>query len=785
MKAIRLIYHFLGSVYFALLLIAAVAIYVVAGTFLESITQSHRYAALFTYESPVFGVLLWGFFINILFAATRRWPFRVRHVPFLTTHLGLLMILAGVLMKHYFGVQGSMHITEGSGSHEIFAQNSYAVSIQGRNDPTPKHYPLEKTISGRYNPLIANRSDGLSLRLAEFHPHTAEWLSTWVKGSSAMLAGLKPLPMEKEGHLIPAGKIRFYQGDFPVWDIYALRTDDIAETIHKLYLKNANLVVTRRDTGEELLNSPLEGKVRGTIKLSFPFSPGSGCNDSICTFAIEGTDVIDMPLQGNMALQNINLATPYLGNFPLTADIVRTPLLAVIENSHHDVYLVAFDQYGKVWTHPFLKDKLESFISYDDGFSGYSVRVDLPFNAYPSGRKERENALAFHLLQQLNQEPIEEKKLSPPLQILWRATEKVKVNFPETLVAFLVYWDNNSGWLYSQDVPLPSSLEKVFGAIDWSGVAKEDLQGCQWAQLLFSMIDPLMKEKMTPSEALKQSGWPLMSLLEKNKMQDDEELLTLLTQQIFAASTSFPPAPNSDDDVLPEKQAALLSAYLRAYSIHLKTIVEYPSEEEMYSLLYASQSNLFANDIAEAYAKPISLETSLVATHESIPPGNKLEDNIPKVLLYVSQGEHKQAISLAYDPSGVGLKWPILDGKYLLRFQPLYKEIPYHIRLRQARQINYANSAQAFSYEADLIITDRSKGIVTEKTISMNHVYETWDGYRFYLSSIATPSDSGAKRIQIVVNRDPAKYYMTYPGAIILSCGIVMLFVYLARRRES
>ena len=30
--------------------------------------------------------------------------------------------------------------------------------------------------------------------------------------------------------------------------------------------------------------------------------------------------------------------------------------------------------------------------------------------------------------------------------------------------------------------------------------------------------------------------------------------------------------------------------------------------------------------------------------------------------------------------------------------------------------------------------------------------------------------------LQIVVNYDPAKYWLTYPGAIILSLGILLLF---------
>ena len=93
----------LGGVRFALFLITGTALFVVAGTILESITQSHRYAALFTYRHPFFIALLIGFFINILFAALRRWPFQKKHFAFLITHLGLLMILSGVIVKQIWG----------------------------------------------------------------------------------------------------------------------------------------------------------------------------------------------------------------------------------------------------------------------------------------------------------------------------------------------------------------------------------------------------------------------------------------------------------------------------------------------------------------------------------------------------------------------------------------------------------------------------------------------------------------------------------------------------------
>ena len=62
-----------------------------------------------------------------------------------------------------------------------------------------------------------------------------------------------------------------------------------------------------------------------------------------------------------------------------------------------------------------------------------------------------------------------------------------------------------------------------------------------------------------------------------------------------------------------------------------------------------------------------------------------------------------------------------------------------------------------------------------ETTISMNHVHQTSDGFRFYLANLTQPSPYSARQAQIVVNGDPAKYWLTYPGGIILALGIVLL----------
>ncbi len=58
----------------------------------------------------------------------------------------------------------------------------------------------------------------------------------------------------------------------------------------------------------------------------------------------------------------------------------------------------------------------------------------------------------------------------------------------------------------------------------------------------------------------------------------------------------------------------------------------------------------------------------------------------------------------------------------------------------------------------------------------MNEVHETSDGYRFYLSGMGPLDRYGVKNVQLVVNRDPAKYLLTYPGAILVSLGILLLY---------
>lgn len=824
MRFCHRLYHFLGGVYFALILIGAVALFVIAGTFIESLTKSHRYAALFTYDNPVFAALLWGFFINILFSAIRRWPFQWKHIPFLVTHLGLLMILGGVLAKHYFGVQGSMSLSEGTGSHQILEANTYAIHVNKKNSMKGFNYPLQKTIGGSFRSDIAQEEGQFTLLLAEFYPHSKEYLESWIKGSHVTINGLKPMPLHvvnsQDDELPVGGRVRFLSLDATAYHLYALKTEAIEKALTRLYTQHARLKISSRLSGaivleaslKDLLFNPLNSSNRQLLALDFSldFSLLEGFKKPSLKMTFNTNERLEIPLNGPHALFNLNRTNPKFGHLPFAVDILMQPVVAFIEDQFEDVFLIVFDAHGKVWSESFRKGDLNALFAYDEGFSGYTTRQELPLKAYETGRQIREQTLTHDFMVQLRQAVAEGTELSPPLHMMSLACQKAQIDFPSAAATFLENWNGSNNWLYQEELPLPLPLNLLFSNLDWKDAPPHIKQGCKWLKTLFDQFDPDLKKHDNLLSILSKNRWPAQASLQAqlslaNQTETNPCEFTLFTQQVFAAAEALPCALTHEQEDLssqfskssPWHQASLFSAYLRAYGIHFAALLEVPSEDAMNQLIHSYHAAKLS-EIAHLPRKDkdlvtqekdlsatVTLETVVKSVQEPMPSGHKLEDNLPKITLYVREGTRSQSLSLAYDRTGTGLKWPVLDGDYLLRFQPLSQDIPYHLRLRQARQINYPNSSQPYSFESDLIVKDLRTNLQLETTISMNCVHETWDGYRFYLSSIAPPNETDVKQVQIIVNYDPAKYLLTYPGAIVLSCGMLMLFSMRPYRRPK
>ncbi len=761
----------------AILLIASVALFVIAGTLIESHTDSHRYAALFAYRNPIFIVLLWGFFINILVSALHRWPFRWKHVPFLITHIGLLMILGGVLVKSYAGVQGAMALTEGSGNQEIVTSDSYTIVLEKRigdgAQRVKKDYPLNYGELGQLSSAGSKEFKDLNIQLLAWHPHSSERWETWIKGDHLILSGMAPIPIQtiSKGESAPVASSATYKVEGEEWSIQAAKVADVEEMARVAYIQDLDVVLTDSVTEQVVFQGPLFQLLQTNVEL--PRSVVKGRLDfhldlvkgfyfprlyvNVTYYDHASSEDVEIALDGHLALQNQTQQTSYLGKAPLTITLMRkNSVMLFLQDFHEDLFFFAYDSHGRVHTEAFPHGSLQSYIAYDQGFEGYAVQAQV---TSVMGLQEQERKVQDYLRKQLKEGMQLYAQLSPPLQLLLKACEQAQEDFPEVCLEFLAHWNRSQGWLAPTVDHFPNRVQKVLQQINWESVPERDRRACAWGIAFFQELEPYLKQRGPVLELLRRRGWPLVSSLEVLQKtgdisSDNAAILTGLTQQFFAVGDQFPAQEGISDG------AQMLSVYFRAFGIYLNQII--PSE------LY--------EQVAAAEARQCALECPLTVTHQTEKALDKLEENHPRLLIKFQKGNRSETVACSYDRYGTGMKWPVLGGDYLLHFQPQQQTIPYRVRLREARQVNYPHSNQPYSYESDVMITDAKTGEIAEATLSMNHVYETGDGYRFYLANLAQGGEGRAKRVQLVVNYDPAKYWLVYPGACILTLGIFLLF---------
>lgn len=781
MSLLRSLFRFLGGLYCAITLIALAALFVIAGTLLESATQSHLYAESWTYRNPLFIALLCGFFLNILLSALRRWPFQRRHIPFLITHLGLLMLLSGVFVKNLFGIQGNMLLIEGSGSNTLVLPHTFSLHLEERKQGSSasRHLAqLKLSDLEKQKPQSLQIQDfqDLKLQLFAYAAHTEIKHETWIKSSKGgqkyVDLGMRQrqeIPLQdrsnyQEGQELQGVEHQFLEDGGATWQIFAVVSTNPSSMAREIFVQGTEITLIDSQTGQLIF----QGDLKKALQEPIVWEGGQALLELhwdslespqiIARVQLKGElqEKIVIPLSGDNALWAENVTTPYFGKTPSIAlDLKRAPSLVLIDEGDSK-NLWTFDPYGRVFWQQ-LGGKEESLYTYDGGFGGYAVQMKIPASASISSPKnEQEKAIAL-FEEQLRQSLADSSRLVPPISLFCNACYQTSLDPALMFVDFLRFWEKGHGWLYSEQIPLNDSLAAIFRVIDWSKVPKADCNGCKWTLQLFQGIEPSLKRGEDVWTFLEQQRWPLLphlaEAMKEGSGDKTERLLTLLTQQIFAVADQLPEPPEVDNDLM--TQARLLSAYLRAYQIHGTTMFPKGGEIPREGFL---------------------LECPLKPYYEIAEPQIKWEENQPLITLKAQQGRFVDWITLVYDRSGSGLKWPFLGGSYLARFQPETTKIPYRVRLRNARQINYANSGQPFSYESDLLITDLESGEVAEASLEMNHVYETWDGYRFYLANVTPSSETAAKRVHLVVNHDPAKYWLTYPGALLVALGIALLF---------
>lgn len=806
MKFLKSLFHFLGGIRLAIALLSLAGIAAIAGTIVESKTNSHLLAAKWTYEHAAFFWLLALFFINILFAALRRWPFQKRHIPFLITHLGLLMVIGGTIIKNRWGLQGQMTLLEGSGSQHVLIPHTHSLLIEERgakffekegsaHPPSRLHLIEFKNLRpGIYSPFLAPQ---LKCKLIAYVPHAEERLETWIKGSFATIAGFPKIPVCEWDcqNEFPLGAV--YSSSIAPrtpWSILALRTSQTKEAIVEAYLRGLTLRLKPKDKAEEPLEMPLHEALQSTHR----FLKGN----IACAFALHdlnedaprqelkftwhsednsAKETFVLPLEGQDSLFVKNISTPW-AEPPFSIDLIRPALsLALIEDFEGKTAFLALDSAGRFFAENYHPSELRSLLSYDFGFGGYAVQASVPIPNFPAAREDKEKAGIHAMTEQLRQALAENPPLAPPLRLFEKACNKAGAEFSSAFFQFLDEWRQGPGFLFDARHSIPPLLEEILVHLDWEALSFNNLQALHWTARLLEQLEESWNEGKDPIDVLEAHHWPFAKeLRQKRELDQNLPLLNLIGEQMSSLASHLPPIDLPPTPTIQEN-AKLLSAYFRIYGIDARTLLSCKgSGKEQFDEL----ENYWKDKGRPLpLQKAIVFETSLNHRIHPKPLPQKPEDERPAIVMEVQEGQEKETIALEFQAGSRGLKWPILRGKYALRFQPKIQEVPYRIRLREAREIFYPQTSQVYSYESSLLVSGKNLER-NEQTLSMNRVFETWDGYRFYLAGISHLPDFGIKRIQLAVNYDPAKYLLTYPGAALVFLGILLLF-WLPPRRQT
>ncbi len=125
-------FHFLASLKLAVISLLSLSALLGVATWLES-RYGTRAAAEIVYQNPIFVVVLGFLATNILCAALIRYPWKLRQIGFVVTHVGLLVVLAGALVTYLAADEGTYILNEGEGKgREVLMNRDQSAVLRVR-----------------------------------------------------------------------------------------------------------------------------------------------------------------------------------------------------------------------------------------------------------------------------------------------------------------------------------------------------------------------------------------------------------------------------------------------------------------------------------------------------------------------------------------------------------------------------------------------------------------------------------------------------------------------------
>ncbi len=137
--------HAMGSLPCAMLVLGIIAVAVAAATFSES-GFSQKIARLYIYDAPWFLAWLGLLCVNLFCVTLTRWPWQRKHLGFVVTHYGIIILLVGAVVGKTSGFEASVTLNQGEPKNRLVINQS-VLGIESPKDGSLYYLPFDPEIT--------------------------------------------------------------------------------------------------------------------------------------------------------------------------------------------------------------------------------------------------------------------------------------------------------------------------------------------------------------------------------------------------------------------------------------------------------------------------------------------------------------------------------------------------------------------------------------------------------------------------------------------------------------
>jgi hypothetical protein len=204
---------FFASLKLAVLVILGLAFACATATVLESLYDTPT-ARFWVYSSFWFRGILAFLCINLAAVMVDRWPWKVKHIPFLLAHVGILLLMFGSWLTEKTGLDGSLRISEGETSSIVEVDEPLLVVTEKEK---VRSFPVQWIPPEvQLKPVSFKNELGFDLKIQDYMTH-ADPIYEFVPRKSSLASA---------DHAKPALKITLTGGPMQITQDFWLWTGD-------------------------------------------------------------------------------------------------------------------------------------------------------------------------------------------------------------------------------------------------------------------------------------------------------------------------------------------------------------------------------------------------------------------------------------------------------------------------------------------------------------------------------------------------------------------------------